>query len=67
METINGRVKRQTVTLHVLNPGQKPEEMTFYEVMRAFPVKWTAPTFQTSSNSGAIETLELAHDGFEKV
>jgi phage tail-like protein len=67
METVNGRVKRQTVTLHVLNPGQKPEEMTFYEVMRAFPVKWTAPTFQTSSNSGAIETLELAHDGFEKI
>jgi phage tail-like protein len=67
METVNGRVKRQTVTLHVLNPGQKPEEMTFYEVLRAFPVKWTAPTFQTTSNAGAIETLELAHDGFQQV
>jgi phage tail-like protein len=67
MEAINGRIKRKTVTLHVLNPGAKPEEMTFYEVLRAFPVKWTGPTFQTSANQAAIETLELAHDGFEKI
>jgi phage tail-like protein len=67
METINGRVKRKTVTLHVLNPGAKPEEMTFWEFIRAFPVKWTGPTFQSNSNAGAIETFELAHDGFEKI
>ncbi len=64
METINGRIKRKTVTLHVLEPGVKPEEMTFWEFLRAFPVKWTGPTFQSSSNGGAIETFELAHDGF---
>ncbi|HWC28776.1 MAG TPA: phage tail protein [Dehalococcoidia bacterium] len=67
METLNGRCKRKTVTLHVLAPGNRPSEITFYEFIRAFPVKWTGPTFQVSSNAAAIETLELAHDGFEKV
>lgn len=28
------------------------------------PVRWTGPTFSTSSAAVAIETLELAHNGF---
>ena len=40
-------------------------DSTLSEVMRwnfdrAYPVKWTAPTFKTSDSAIAIETLELA-------
>jgi phage tail-like protein len=65
-ETINHRIKRKTLTLHVITPDPSGAEMTHWKFLRAFPVKWTGPTFQATSNAIAIETLELAHDGFEQ-
>lgn len=32
----------------------------------AIPVKWTGPNLKTDSNSYAIETLELAHQGLQR-
>jgi len=64
--TINHRFQRKTVTLHVIAPDPSGSEMTHWKFLRAFPVKWTGPTFQVTSNAVAIETLELAHDGFEQ-
>jgi phage tail-like protein len=33
----------------------------------AFPNKWTGPQLEASQNSVAVETLELAHQGLERV
>jgi phage tail-like protein len=43
---------------------QDLEEMRSWHFARAFPVKWTGPTLQTTSNSIAIEAIEFCHDGF---
>ena len=71
MKTINNRdgnnLERKTVTIHVLEVARSTTEMTHWQFMRAFPVKWTGPSFQVSSSAVAVETLELAHDGFNKV
>ncbi len=34
---------------------------------RAFPVKWIGPDFKASDNNVAFETIELAHEGLEKL
>jgi phage tail-like protein len=67
MEAMNGRIERKTVTIHVLEVAKSTTEMTHWQFMRAFPVKWTGPSFQVSSSAVAVETLELAHDGFNKI
>ena len=36
-------------------------------VRRAFPVKWSGPEFSATANNVAFESIELAHEGLEKV
>jgi len=36
-----------------------------WDFKNAFPVKWSGPQFKADDTSSAIETLELAHDGFD--
>ena len=35
-----------------------------WKLQGVYPVKWTGPTMDVSTNSVAIESLELAHRGF---
>jgi phage tail-like protein len=34
--------------------------------MDAYPIKWTGPNMNASSNQIATETLEMVHKGFKK-
>ena len=34
---------------------------------RAFPIKWSGPEFSATANNVAFESIELAHEGLEKV
>ncbi len=53
--------KQVTVIMYNVN-GKEAMRWTFN---RAFPVKWTGPQFKADDASVAIESIELAHDGFE--
>ena len=44
--------------------GAKGELVSTYQVHNAWPTKWTGPTLNGDSNEVAIETIEIAHDGF---
>ena len=35
-----------------------------WDFLNAYPVKWTGPQLKADDRGTAIETLELAHDGF---
>jgi phage tail-like protein len=37
-----------------------------WNFVKAWPVKWTGPSFNAKTNDVAIETLELAHEGIER-
>jgi phage tail-like protein len=37
-----------------------------WDLNGAYPVKWTGPTLDAGGNQVAVETLELAHNGFFK-
>ena len=60
---IDGRpfdFRQVTITLYSsVEQGKKVRWM----LHKAFPVKWTGPSFKTDEAAIAIETLELAHHG----
>ena len=53
--------QRGNVTVSIIGPDSKP--VRTWAFANAFPVKWTGPTLNASSNNAATETLEIAHRG----
>jgi phage tail-like protein len=39
------------------------QEQARWNFQRAWPTRWTGPSFNAESSELAIETLELAHEG----
>ena len=58
-----GRIERKDVSVVLYNSEQ--EELRRWNLREAFPAKWVGPAFNASAPAVAIETLELAHHGFE--
>lgn len=57
------KVERRAVSI-VLYSGDK-ETVKRWELKDAFPTKWIGPDLKADGNQVAIESLELAHHGFE--
>jgi phage tail-like protein len=56
------KVKRETAAISALDTeGQAIATWNFEGV---YPVRWSGPSLDISSNQVATETLELAHNGF---
>jgi phage tail-like protein len=62
--TLN-QVERRDVTIKLLNENGDP--VFTWKVNRAFPVKVQASDLKADGNEVAIETIELAHEGFNIV
>ena len=58
-------VQRKTISIKVFTHGG--ETIKQWDVTRAFPVKWTGPDLKATSMDVAIESLELAHEGWKEV
>ena len=54
--------KRQTATVIAFNDNR--EVVAEWNLAGVYPVRYTGPSFSTESSKVAIETLELAHNGF---
>lgn len=62
---INGAVERKTITITLLDEEEAPAAS--WQVINAWPVKYTAPDFNASASEVAIESLEIAHEGLTRV
>ena len=62
---VNGEVQRKTVTLTLLNETQAP--VASWQIINAWPTKYTAPYFNATASEIAIETVEIAHEGMTRV
>ncbi len=59
---IAGNFERRNCSIIVLDfTGNEKKRWDF---AKAYPVKWVGPDLKGDSNTVAIETLELAHNGF---
>ena len=59
----DGDVRRTDVTIKLLD--EQRQEVMRWNLRRAWPVKLEAGPLNAQGNEVAIETLELAHEGFE--
>jgi phage tail-like protein len=56
------KLSRSTAAITLLGPSAA--RLRSWEFTGAFPVKWSGPTFASSSSDMAMEELEIAHHGF---
>ncbi|MFT4105831.1 MAG: phage tail protein [Lacrimispora sp.] len=62
---VDGAADRKTITITLLDEEEAPAAS--WQVINAWPMKYTAPDFNASSSEVAIETLEIAHEGMVRV
>jgi phage tail-like protein len=55
-------IDRRDITIKLLNENREP--VMSWKVKQAFPVKLEGPSLKSSGNEVAIESIELAHEGF---
>jgi len=59
-----GNIERKTVTITVLD--DMGEAKASWQLINAWPAKYTAPDFNATASEVALETLELAHEGMTR-
>jgi phage tail-like protein len=59
----DGQVQRRNVTITLLDEQRQP--VLRWLLRNAWPVKIDGPSLNATANEVAIESLELAHEGFE--
>ena len=62
---VNGAAERKTITITLLDEEESPAAS--WQVINAWPSRYTAPDFNAQSSEIAIETLEIAHEGMTRV
>lgn len=62
LDMSQGKLKPRHVSVIVYNPDGS--ESMRWNFTNAYPVKWTGPQFKADDTGTAIESMELAHEGF---
>lgn len=65
MSGVNGAVDRKTITITLLD--EEEGDAASWQVINAWPVKYTAPDFNATSSEIAVEQIEVAHEGMTRV
>jgi phage tail-like protein len=65
-DMINGKMKFRNVTIIVHDPSGS-EEVLEFQLKQAFPIKWVGPDLSASQNNLAVESVEFAHQGLERL
>lgn len=64
-DAVKGKVVRKNGS--VVGLDRSGAEVARWNFLNAWPTKYTGPSFTAEGNDIAIETLELAHEGLERV
>jgi phage tail-like protein len=62
----NGAIQSRNATITIQDPSGGDDVMEF-QALQAFPVKWVGPDLSASQNNLAVETLEFAHQGLQRI
>ena len=62
---VQGDIERKNGSIVLLD--RHGDEKIRWNFVRAWPAKWDGPDFNAEGTDVAIETLELAHEGIERV
>lgn len=64
-QTVLGNVQRRNGSVIVLD--RQGSEVARWNFVNAWPTKYDIPDFNATAHQTAVETLELAHEGVERV
>lgn len=64
-QAIKGNLDRRNGSIVLLD--RAGQEVSRWNFVRAWPSKWDGPDLNAEGNDVAVETLELAHEGVERV
>ncbi len=64
-QAVLGNLQRRNGSIIVLD--RQGNEVARWNFVNAWPTKYDAPDLNASGNEVAVETLELAHEGIERV
>ena len=62
-DVMKGKTQRRNVSI-VLRDDQGNEKIR-WNLRECWPIKWSGPSFEATTDSVAIESLELVHEGLE--
>jgi phage tail-like protein len=65
-DVMTGRTEKIRKNISVVQLDMAGQEVFRWNLFQAFPVKYTAPSFNAKGNDLAIETLELAYERVER-
>lgn len=65
-DVMTGRTEKIRRNIGVIQMDMNNQEKFRWQVYDAFPVKYTAPSFNAKGNDLAIETLEIAYERIER-
>jgi phage tail-like protein len=65
-DVMTGRTERFRKNLSVVQLDMTGQEKFRWNLFQAFPVKYTAPSFNAKGNELSIETLEVAYERIER-
>ena len=63
-DCVQGTIERKTVTIIAID--EEGGDVATWQVIEAWPVKYTAPSFNGTGAEVAIELVELAHEGMTR-
>lgn len=61
---VDGAVQRKTITISLMD--ETATVVASWQVINAWPVKYTAPDFNATSSEVAVESFEIAHEGMTR-
>lgn len=62
LQIASGKIQEKNLSVVMYNAAGK--EMTRWDIIGAYPVKWVAPALKANEASAAVESLELAYSMF---
>jgi phage tail-like protein len=66
LSTLRGKISRRLVTVSLVSlQSGAPTTVYAWTFNDAYPVKWSGPHLKADDRQMAVETLELAHRGFQ--
>lgn len=68
LEVADGRFEdrpREETNFAIIFQDEQGTEVKRWNLIRAFPVKWTGPDLKANASEIAIESLEIAHEGIQ--
>lgn len=64
INTSNGQIERKTVTIILLD--DEGNDKATWQMINAWPTKYSAPDFNASSSEVAFESIEIVHEGMTR-